>query len=49
MKSLFKRELDAFQARFAIGETIAHINNLLITGELQKDIDENQVCIYNQS
>jgi glyoxylase-like metal-dependent hydrolase (beta-lactamase superfamily II) len=49
MKSLFKRELDAFQARFAIGETIAHINNLLITGELKKDIDENQVCIYNQS
>ena len=40
MKALFTRELDAFQTRFAIGETAAHINNLLHKGELTRDLDE---------
>jgi glyoxylase-like metal-dependent hydrolase (beta-lactamase superfamily II) len=40
MKALFTRELDAFQTRFAIGETVAHINNLLHKGELRRDLDE---------
>ncbi|MDE0811704.1 MAG: MBL fold metallo-hydrolase, partial [Alphaproteobacteria bacterium] len=40
MKALFTRELDAFQTRFAIGETVAHINNLLHKGELTRDLDE---------
>jgi len=40
MKALFTRELDAFQTRFAIGETVAHINNLLHKGALTRDLDE---------
>ena len=39
MRALFPRELDTFQARFAIGETIAHINRLLATGTLVRGTD----------
>ena len=49
MKALFTRELDPFQTRFAIGETVAHINNLLHKGELTRDLDELGRYRYQRS
>lgn len=49
MKALFTRELDAFQTRFAIGETVAHINNLLFKGSLVRNLDENGQYRYERA
>ena len=49
MKALFTRELDVFQTRFAIGETVAHINNLLHKGILQRNLDENGQFRYERA
>ena len=49
MKALFTRELDTFQTRFAIGETVAHINNLLHKGALQRNLDENGQFRYERA
>ena len=37
MKALFKRELDAHQMAFALGETVAHLNFLVATGDIMRD------------
>ncbi len=48
MKALFKRDLDAFQTRFAIGETIAHINYLLCKGEITRHLSPDQRYLYQK-
>ena len=48
MRKLFTRKLDAFQTRFAIGETIAHINNLVKKGILRRRLDATGVYFYSQ-
>ncbi len=49
MKKLFKRDLDAFQIRFAIGETIAHINYLIREGEVTRDLSPDQQYLYQST
>ena len=49
MQKLFTRKLDPFQTRFAIGETIAHINNLLKKGTLKRRLDDDGVYFYSQN
>ena len=49
MQELFIRKLDPFQTRFAIGETIAHINNLLKKGTLKRRLDDDGVYFYSQN
>ena len=49
MRVLFPRELDAFQARFAIGETIAHINKLLWSGELIRRTGPADQYLYERA
>jgi glyoxylase-like metal-dependent hydrolase (beta-lactamase superfamily II) len=48
MKALFTREMDSFQTRFAIGETVAHINNLVNKGELLRNLDEDDRYRYER-
>ncbi len=38
---LFKRDLDAHQLSFAMGEAIAHLNYLMHAGQLQRTTDSN--------
>ena len=49
MRELFTRKLDPFQTRFAIGETIAHINNLIKKGTLKRRLDDDGVYFYSQN
>ena len=49
MQKLFTRKLDPFQTRFAIGETIAHINNLIKKGTLKRRLDDDGVYFYSQN
>ena len=49
MQELFIRKLDPFQTRFAIGETIAHINNLIKKGTLRRRLDDDGVYFYSQN
>jgi glyoxylase-like metal-dependent hydrolase (beta-lactamase superfamily II) len=49
MQKLFTRKLDPFQTRFAIGETIAHINNLVKKGTLKRRLDDDGVYFYSQN
>ena len=49
MQELFIRKLDPFQTRFAIGETIAHINNLINRGTLKRRLDDDGVYFYSQN
>ena len=49
MQELFIRKLDPFQTRFAIGETIAHINNLIKKGTLKRCLDDDGVYFYSQN
>ena len=49
MKALFTRELDTFQMRFAIGETLAHINNLLFKKELVRNLDKSGRYLYEHT
>jgi len=44
LKVLFKRELDAYQTGFALGETVAHLNYLLADGTVRRA--ENADGIY---
>lgn len=37
VKALFKRNLDAHQLAFALGETLAHLNYLICTGDLVRE------------
>ncbi len=48
MRSLFPRKLDPFQTRFAIGETMAHINNLLFKSELTRYLDHKGQYRFEQ-
>ena len=40
---LFRRELDAHQLVFAMGEAIAHLNYLMYAGRLTRSLDQDQV------
>ena len=46
MYQMFKRQLDAHQSRFAIGEALAHLNYLVEDGQLDRSLDENGVWRY---
>lgn len=46
MYTMFKRQLDAHQSRFAIGEALAHLNYLVEDGQLERSLDENGVWRY---
>ncbi len=48
MAAMFRRELDPFQTRFAIGETVAHLNNLLFKGELRRGRDAEGRHLYER-
>ena len=37
LKALFKRELDAHQLAFALGETVAHLNYLVASGDVVRE------------
>lgn len=45
---LFQRPLDPLQTGFAIGETVAHLNHLVATGQIIRDEDANGVWFYRQ-
>ncbi len=49
MDTLFTRKMDAFQTRFAIGETVAHINNLMFKGELVRTLDTPARYLYQRA
>ena len=46
MEILFKRKLDSHQIFFAIGETTAHLQLLLRSGSLTRDLRKDGVYIY---
>ncbi|MBH67969.1 MAG: MBL fold hydrolase [Rhodospirillaceae bacterium] len=48
MEALFQRELDPFQTRFAIGETVAHVNNLLLKNEIKRNQNADGIYIYEK-
>ncbi len=45
---LFKRTLDSFQTRFAMGEVIAHLNHLWLTGQLRRLPVQDGVIRFTQ-
>ncbi len=45
---LFKRALDSFQTRFAMGEVIAHLNHLFLTGRLRREQHADGVFRFAQ-
>jgi glyoxylase-like metal-dependent hydrolase (beta-lactamase superfamily II) len=45
--SLFNRELSVHEQRFAMGETIAHLNYLLSEGGIQKEEDKKGILHYS--
>lgn len=45
---LFKRQLDSFQTRFAMGEVIAHLNHLWRTGPLRRLSGQDGVFRFTQ-
>ncbi len=45
LKAMFAREFDAHQLHFALGETLAHLNYLVATGEIELN-SEGEVDIY---
>jgi glyoxylase-like metal-dependent hydrolase (beta-lactamase superfamily II) len=49
LPSLFKRALDSFQTRFAMGEVIAHLNHLWQTGRLRRLPLQDGVIRYTKS
>lgn len=46
MPSLFDRELDAHQLGFALGESLAHLNYLVVRGRLKRHFDEAGRYLY---
>jgi glyoxylase-like metal-dependent hydrolase (beta-lactamase superfamily II) len=46
MYKMFKRQLDAHQSRFAIGEALAHLNYLVEDGQLDRSLDDDGVWRY---
>ena len=49
MKILFSRELDLHQTRFAIGETLAHLNLLIEGGQIIRELVDNKTYIYGRA
>ena len=49
MDTLFLRKMDVFETRFAIGETVAHVNNLLYKGELLRELDDSTRYLYQRA
>lgn len=49
MKSLFDRELDLHQTRFAIGETVAHLHMLMHQGEVLREQGEDGSYLYGRA
>jgi hypothetical protein len=46
---LFKRELDAYQTGFALGETVAHLNYLLADGTVRRAENADGIYRYTAS
>jgi glyoxylase-like metal-dependent hydrolase (beta-lactamase superfamily II) len=46
---LFKRELDAHQLGFAIGETLAHLQRLRTAGRIRRETSPDGVWIYERT
>lgn len=46
---LFKRKLDLHQTTFAMGESIAHLNALWLSGRLQRRLDADGVYRFTQA
>ena len=42
---MFPRDFDAHQLHFALGETLAHLNYLVATGEIERKAD-GEVDLY---
>ncbi|RXT06548.1 MBL fold metallo-hydrolase [Ammoniphilus sp. CFH 90114] len=45
---LFKRELTVHEQRFAMGETLAHLNYLVGLGEIQKSVDDGGNVLFKK-
>lgn len=45
-RALFRRELDAQQMGFAVGETLSHANHLVALGEWRRDVREDGVWLF---
>jgi hypothetical protein len=39
---MFKRKLDFQQTQFAIGEALAHLNHLVVLGDLERIVEPGQ-------
>ena len=46
MRRMFQRELDTHQTRFAIGESLSHINKLLADGRITRRLGDDGAWIY---
>ncbi len=49
MSHMFRRQLDAHQSRFAIGESLAHLNHMVESGRLRRDTDTAGVWRYSRA
>lgn len=45
---LFGRRLDAHQLQFAMGEAIAHLNYLYLSGDLARSLDDDEIWRYRR-
>ena len=45
-KQVFKRRLDSTQLGFAIAETVAHLNYLIVEGRIARHANEDGVNLY---
>jgi glyoxylase-like metal-dependent hydrolase (beta-lactamase superfamily II) len=46
---MFKRKLDFQQTQFAIGEALAHLNHLVVLGDLERIVEPGQPLRYRSS
>ncbi|WP_142848270.1 MBL fold metallo-hydrolase [Telmatospirillum sp. J64-1] len=49
LKALFRRDLDAHQLFFAIGEGLAHVNHLVGQGRARRDVDANGIWLFRRT
>lgn len=49
MNRMFQRELDAHQTRFAIGESLSHLNRLLNSGRVTRRMGTSGAWVYEAS
>ena len=48
LEPLFSRKLDGHQVNFAMGEALAHLNRLLVEGELERIVGEDHVIRFQR-